>query len=74
MNNKFGKKKKLSVEQFDREKFRAVIKCSICTGERVAGFTNIQTGEFHDIMLIKNDEDLKCFKEMYGVTEMTKEY
>lgn len=70
----FGKKKKLSVEQFDRENFRAVIKYSICTGEQVAGFTNIQTGEFHDIMLIKNDEDLKCFKEMYGVTEMTKEY
>ena len=70
----FNKKKKVSAEQFDREKFRPILKCSICTGEQVAGFKNIRTGEFHDVMLIKNGADLDAFKEMYAVNEITKEY
>lgn len=48
----FGKKKPVVTEQFDKENYRAVLRCSICTGEQVAGFKNIHTGEFHDIMLI----------------------
>lgn len=48
----FGKKKTAVIEQFDKEKYRAVIRCSICTGEQVAGFKDIHTGEFHDVMLI----------------------
>lgn len=70
----FNKKKKVPAEQFDRENFRPILKCSICTGEQVAGFKNIHTGEFHDVMLIKNEADLDAFKEMYTVNEITKEY
>lgn len=70
----FGKKKTVQIEQFDKENYRAVLKCSICTGEQVAGFKDIHTGEFHDLMLIKNAEDLDTFKEMYGVDGITKEY
>ena len=70
----FKKKKVLPIEQFDKANYRAVLKCSICTGEQVAGFKNIHTGEFHDLMLIKNAEDLDAFQEMYDVDIISKEY
>ena len=70
----FGKKKIVQIEQFDKENYRAVLRCSICTGEQVAGFKNIHTGEFHDIMLIKSGDDLDAFQEMYDVAVITKEY
>lgn len=70
----FGRKKPVVTEQFDNENYRAVLRCSICTGEQVAGFKNIHTGEFHDIMLIRNADDLDAFQEQYDVTVITKEY
>lgn len=59
---------------YDAENKKPVIRCSICTGEQVAGFKDIHTGKFEEIMLIKNDADLRSFKETYGLTEVTKEY
>ncbi len=59
---------------YDMENQKPVIRCSICTGEQVAGFKDIHTGKFEEIMLIKNDADLRSFKETYGLTEVTKEY
>jgi len=44
-----------------------VIKASICTGEQVAGFKDISTGAFEEVMLIKGPEDLALFREMYGI-------
>ncbi len=69
-------KKKTQTIPYDKEKFIPVIKSSICTGEKVAGFKDIKTGKFRDIMLIRNDRDLKAFKEKYGINEedMEKEY
>lgn len=46
-----------------------VIRASICTGEKVAGFKDESTGKFDDLMLIKNDKDLRQFLKMYGVDE-----
>ena len=45
-----------------------------CSGEQVAGFRDLQTGKFTDIMLIRNEKDLQTFKEQYGVTDITKEF
>lgn len=70
----FGRKKPVVTEQYDKENYRAIIKCSICTGEQVAGFKNIHTGEFHDLILIKNPDDLDAFVKRYGVEEIKKEY
>jgi hypothetical protein len=67
----FGKK---TVKEYDREHLKPVLHCSICTGEQVAGFKNLETGKFNDVMLIRSDRDLKAFKEMYGITEIEKEY
>lgn len=67
-------KKKTAVITYDRENLRPVIRSSICTGERVAGFKDIRTGKFKDIMLIRNDRDLKSFMEAYGISDIDKEY
>lgn len=41
-----------------------VIKCSICTGEQVAGFQDNATKAFEDIMLIQDASDLAHFREI----------
>ena len=71
----FGKKKKeLPVVEFNPDKERAILKCSICNGEQVAGFKDKQTGHFTEVMLIKNGQDLDAFMEMYDLSAVTKEY
>lgn len=67
-------KKKNKRLSFDRENKKPVIRCSICTGEQVAGFKDIHTGKFQDVMLIKNQEDLHCFMELYGIDKVEKDY
>lgn len=68
----FGKK--TVVRQYDKENTRPVLKCSICTGEQVAGFKDIHTGKFEEVMLIKNSKDLDVFKQLYQVEDISKEY
>ncbi|MDE6602175.1 MAG: aspartate dehydrogenase [Lachnospiraceae bacterium] len=66
-NNFFG--------DFDRKRYKPVIKCSICTGERVAGFKNLATGKFEEVMLVRNEKELDLFKKQYGIRdEIGKEY
>ncbi len=60
-------KKKSIVKTYDKEHLKPVIRASICTGEQVAGFLNIYTGKFEDVMLIKTGMDLEQFKSMYGI-------
>ncbi len=59
---------------FDPDKQTAVIKCSICTGEQVAGFKNKEDGHFTEVMLIREAADLAKFKEIYKIAEIKKEY
>ena len=72
----FGKKKKTAIQAYDKETQRPILRCSICTGEQVAGFKQIQTGVFEEVMLIRNRQDLAAFLESYGLneSELTKEY
>ena len=58
---------------FDPDKQTAVIRCSICTGEQVAGFKNKEDGHFTEVMLIREAKDLVKFKEMYNISEIKKE-
>jgi hypothetical protein len=67
-------KKKLVKKDYNRETQKPIIHCSICNGEKVAGFKDIQTGKFEEVMVIKTDKDLQDFKDMYGISEITKEY
>lgn len=59
-------KKKVS---YDKTGKTAVIRASICTGEKVAGFKEEATGKFEDMMVIRSDADLRAFMSQYDVRE-----
>lgn len=67
-------KSKEQKKSFDKNNKKPVMRCSICTGEKVAGFKDMQTGKFEEVMLIKDDKDLAAFKDMYGIDTIEKEY
>lgn len=58
------KKKNLS---YDKETRKPVMRVSICTGEKVAGFVDRATGKFTDVMLIRSEKDLSEFCKEYGI-------
>ena len=73
----FGKKSSggaFETNGFDPETQTAVIRSSICTGEKVAGFKDIKTGRFVEIMLIRSKKDEQEFKDKYHVDELRVEY
>ena len=45
-----------------------MIRASICTGERTAGFRDEATGRFTEVMLIRTDADFQEFLRTYGVS------
>lgn len=59
---------------YDPAKQTAVLKCSICNGEQVAGFQDIETGKFQEVMLIQSEADLEQFRQTYGLSEIKKIY
>ena len=69
-------RKKQEVRTYDPAVQRPVIRASICTGERTAGFRNLQTGKFTEVMLVRSEEDLREFRRLYGLGdgEISTEY
>lgn len=69
-------RKRVKKQTYDKENLRPVIRSSICTGEQVAGFRNLQTGKFSEVMLIRNGGDLQEFLDTYDLseTEVGREY
>ena len=63
----FGRKMKKC--SFDRDNLRPMIRSSICTGEQVAGFQNIHTGKFSEVMLLRNHRDLAEFLYIYDISK-----
>ena len=63
----FGRKKKRNVTPFDRNRQQPTIRASICTGEQVAGFVDLETGRFLEVCLLRTDKDLQDYMEQYGV-------
>ena len=68
------KPEKTEIRTYDTINEKPVLKCSICNGEQVAGFKDTRTGKFHEVMFVRDEKDLQQFKEMYGLTEVVKEY
>ncbi len=61
----FGKKE--PAVPYDPERFVPVIRASICTGEKVAGFRDRETGRIEEVMLVRSEGDLRLFRRQYGV-------
>lgn len=79
MHQDFGKipyyQKRLAEKMpFDRDRQYAVLKCSICTGEQIAGFKDKTNGHFTEVMVIQSAKDLEYFKKLYQIAELPKEY
>ncbi|MBR3341049.1 MAG: aspartate dehydrogenase [Clostridiales bacterium] len=60
--------------KFDPETQYAVIRSSICTGEKVAGFKNKKDGHFTEVMVIRTPDDERRFKSIYGLENVRTEY
>ncbi len=63
------KRKTAPAQTFDRERLEPVIRSSICTGEKVAGFRDRETGRFTEVALLRSEGDLAAFRQKYGITE-----
>ena len=71
---KLFSKNKEEMIPYDRERKRPVVRCSICNGEQVAGFKDLQTGKFEEFTLIRDEEELRNFMAKCGVDDIEKEY
>ena len=65
----FGRRKKHTIPPYNKDGKIPVIRSSICTGERVAGFKDPVSGKFDELMLIRNGNDLTDFLSLYQVDE-----
>lgn len=61
-----------SPKTYDKEKCRPAVRSSICTGEQTAGFVDIKSGHFTEVMLVHGPGDLELFKREYGIEEEIK--
>ena len=52
--------------RFPPEDFEPVLRCSICTGEQTACLRDRKTGELHEVMPIRSEEELEAFCQRYG--------
>ena len=57
---------------YSLDEWEPVIRSSICTGEKVAGVKNRQSGVFEDIMLLRVPGDVDEFRKKYGIGEEVK--
>ena len=64
----FHRKPKQPAAAYDEAEKTPVIRCSICTGEQVAGFRRKADGSFEEVMLIRDEGELRQFRELYGIT------
>ena len=60
--------RKIKKMEYDRENQKPVIRSSICTGEKVAGFRDLNTGKFTEVMLIRDNKDMDEFLTKYDIS------
>ena len=61
-------KRKIEKKTYDPGIKEPAIRTSICTGEKVAGFCDLTSGRFEEVMLINSEKDLQEFIDTYGIT------
>ena len=65
----FFNKRKQEKITYDPKTQKPAIRCSICNGEQVAGFRDINTGAFSEVCLVRSDGELRGFMRRFGITE-----
>lgn len=46
------------------------VRKSICTGEMTGGYIDLQTGKFHEMLLLRDQRELEEFRRKMGVDEL----
>lgn len=59
---------------YDENNQYPVIKASICTGEKVAGFRDKTGNGFVEVMVIHNDYEKELFMKAYNLKDIKSEY
>ena len=70
----FGRKHRPEPIEYDRERLKPVLRCSICTGEQTAGFQERDSGKFHEVQLIRTPQELQEFLDRVGLQDIEKIY
>ena len=60
----FSRKK--PAHSYDPATQQPALRCSICTGEQVAGFLS-PDGHIEDVQLIRTPQELDAFRARYGI-------
>ena len=68
----FKHKKEPPQPAYDPVQLTPVIRASICTGEKTAGFKENETGRFREVMLIRGEADLQEFRKKFGIEDEIK--
>ena len=63
----FGRSSKQPPVRYDPAKQKPAIRSSICSGEKVAGFIDTDTGRFTEVVMIPDGKALEAFKRQYGI-------
>ena len=67
-------KKKQPTLKYDPQTQQPAVRKSICTGEMTAGFIDLRTGKFKDLMRVDGREGLEAFKREVGAQEIREIY
>lgn len=59
---------KIKPEAYDRENCKPIICSSVAGEKRTAGFKDLRTGEFTEVMTIRNSRDMDEFLETYDIS------
>ena len=70
----FHRKPKPPAIPYDPAKQQPAVRKSICTGEMTAGFIDLRTGKFTDLMRLDGRAGLEQFKKDTGAEEIREIY
>ncbi len=65
------RKRESEMIPYDREAQQPAVRRSICTGEMTLGFTDKDSGRFHEYLLARDARELEDFCRRTGVTPET---
>ncbi len=63
----FGNKRKKNIPVIDQDKYEPALRCSICTGEQTLVMVDRQSGEMHELMLIRSPGELADVCSVNGI-------
>lgn len=70
----FKRRPKAPVMRYDPNAQQPAVRRSICTGEMTAGFIDLKTGKFIDLMRVDGQKGLEAFKRDIGADEVKEIY